>query len=179
MHPFVLCRFISSSACFILVRSLIIVSISSFDISFRSSFSSWWEISASNLASVFFCLAFLMLACLREHSLILSLIIFHSKESSTALPPTSLLSYSCDTSVILSLIWFTYSLSFNKDVFGFQKPRPLGFVFMYYSFDYHSFRWCNFAWIFLFMIRFPNDEKKKHEKSLPMTVYTSPCVPNG
>ena len=72
MHPFVLCQFISSNACFLLVNSLIIISFS-FDKSFRSSFGSWWEISASNSASVFFRFAFLMLAYLREHSLILSL----------------------------------------------------------------------------------------------------------
>ena len=29
------------------------------------------------------------------------------------------------------------------------------------------------------MIKFPKDEEKKHGKSLPMTVYTSHCVPNG
>ena len=29
------------------------------------------------------------------------------------------------------------------------------------------------------MIKFPKDAEKKHGKSLPMTVYTSHCVPNG
>ena len=29
------------------------------------------------------------------------------------------------------------------------------------------------------MIKFPKAEEKKHGKSLPMTVYTSHCVPNG
>ena len=29
------------------------------------------------------------------------------------------------------------------------------------------------------MIKFPKDEEKKHGKSLPMTVHTSHCVPNG
>ena len=29
------------------------------------------------------------------------------------------------------------------------------------------------------MIKFPKDEEKKHGKSLPMTVYTPHCVPNG
>ena len=58
MHHFVLCLFISSNACILLVSSLIVVSFSSFDKSFRSSFRSWWEISASNSASVFFSFAF-------------------------------------------------------------------------------------------------------------------------
>ena len=114
---FSICNFLNFNSLFIVV---LLVS----DKSFSFSFLYRVIITVSRLVSVKFILPVLCFACCIDFERISIFIVSQRSMASSSV----LFWYSFATSLIVVFIKLIYSLSDRKDVFNFQKPRPLGLI---------------------------------------------------